>query len=89
MQSLAIIHEKFSLPTTGFKFYGDLYFYQITHLPCWVNTVDSKYNRSGFTCDQNSTENIIDLILTDYFSREGNGFYLYIIMSILNITKDY
>ncbi|KAJ0181969.1 hypothetical protein K1T71_002691 [Dendrolimus kikuchii] len=70
IQSLAVIHEKFTLPPTGLKFYGDLYIYQIAHLPCLVNNVDTKYNSSVFKYERDGTENIIDLMLSEYFNRE-------------------
>lgn len=70
MQSLVVINEKFILPPTGFNYYGDLYLYQIAHLPCLINYIDANYNNSLFKYSEECTESIVDLILSEYFSRE-------------------
>ncbi|XP_075992474.1 transmembrane protein 231 [Anticarsia gemmatalis] len=70
MQSLAVIHKDFAQPPSGFKYYGDLHFYQTSHLPCKHNLIDTRYNISSFDFKKNSHDSIIDFILQNYFMRE-------------------
>lgn len=71
MQSLGVINEKFTLPPSGLKFYGDIDMHQVSHLECLWNHLDTKYNTSLFEYPDNGTENTIDSILIKYYSQEG------------------
>ncbi|XP_026757163.2 transmembrane protein 231 [Galleria mellonella] len=70
MQTLAIINENFAVPPSGLKYYGDIELYQVSHLPCLRNIVDTKYNISLLNHSLDSNENIVDLILEKYINRE-------------------
>lgn len=71
MQSLAMISKDFVIPPSGFKYFGDLQFYQISHLACKHNIIHTKYNSSIFNYNKNSRDNAIDFIMENYFMREG------------------
>ncbi|XP_059060365.1 transmembrane protein 231-like [Achroia grisella] len=70
MQSLAVIHENFIVPPSGLKYYGDIELYQVSHLPCMRNMVDTKYNTSLLNHFLDTNENIVDFILEQYINRE-------------------
>ncbi|PZC77263.1 transmembrane protein 231 [Helicoverpa armigera] len=70
MQSLALVNKEFATPPSGFKYFGDLQFYQISHLPCKQNVIHTKYNNSLFNFDKSNNENALDYILENYFVRE-------------------
>ncbi|CAH0603026.1 unnamed protein product [Chrysodeixis includens] len=71
MQSLAVINREFMTPPSGFKYLGDLQFYQISHLPCKPNMINTKYNNSIlFTYAKAGHNNIVDSILDTYYMRE-------------------
>ncbi|XP_063839214.1 transmembrane protein 231 isoform X2 [Ostrinia nubilalis] len=70
MQSLAVIDNAFPVAPSGLKFYGDIELYQVSHLPCEPNIIHTKYNSSLFNHKNNNNDNVVDLILENYFSRE-------------------
>ncbi|XP_063376436.1 transmembrane protein 231-like isoform X2 [Cydia fagiglandana] len=71
MQGLAIITKEFSLPPSGFVYYGDLTLHQASHLPCHPNTIDTMYNTSLFGYLEKKDKDVVDAILEDYFIREA------------------
>lgn len=70
MKSLAVINKEFVLPPSSLIYYGDLQFYQTSHLPCKQNIIDTKYNNSSFDYIKNSRNNFVDSVLENYFLRE-------------------
>ncbi|KAJ2953742.1 hypothetical protein O0L34_g1368 [Tuta absoluta] len=71
MQSLAVINRNFAVPPSGLKYYGDIQFHQVVHLPCLRHHIDNKYNTSVFEyANDNYNENVVDFILENYFSRQ-------------------
>lgn len=71
MQSLSIIGSEFSHPSSAYRYYGDLKFYQISHLPCLRNHVDLRYNNSIMDFNGEINNNIVDYIMDEYFKRTG------------------
>ncbi|XP_013201233.2 transmembrane protein 231 [Amyelois transitella] len=70
MQSLAIVNEDFVVPSTGLKYFGDIEFYQITHLGCWRNVIQTIYNNSLLSYTKLNNNNLVDYILEIYFKRQ-------------------
>ncbi|KAL0849359.1 hypothetical protein ABMA28_013669 [Loxostege sticticalis] len=70
MQSLAVIDKAFNVAPSGFKLYGDVVLYQIAHLPCVPNVIDTKYNNSLLNYRNKIGDNVVDFILESYFHRE-------------------
>lgn len=71
MQSLAVIDKAFNVAPSGFKLYGDVVLYQVAHLPCVPNVIDTKYNNSLLNYRNKIGDNVVDFILESYFHREG------------------
>ncbi|XP_053602737.1 transmembrane protein 231 [Plodia interpunctella] len=69
MQSLVIISEEFAVPPKGLTYFGDMEFYQVTHLTCLRNVIDTTYNISLLSYSKDSNENIVDFILGNYYRR--------------------
>lgn len=69
MQSLGIIEREFAHPASGWKFYGDLMYNQVTQLPCIHNFIDVSYNKSILN-NIKAVHDIVDHILDEYFRRE-------------------
>ncbi|XP_068621351.1 transmembrane protein 231-like [Battus philenor] len=69
MQSLAIISKEFTISPSEFYYYGDLEFYQTSHLPCLRNVVDTRFNNSLFELTDENEDNIIDFIIKNYYKR--------------------
>ncbi|CAG4998449.1 unnamed protein product [Parnassius apollo] len=70
MQTLAVVDKEFTSPSSGLYYYGDLQFYQSSHLPCINNVIDTTYNTSLFTSPNEMQKDVIDFILEDYFRRK-------------------
>ncbi|KAI5632168.1 hypothetical protein NE865_15112 [Phthorimaea operculella] len=48
MQSLAVVNRNFPVPPSGLKYYGDIKFHQVAHLPCLRHHIDTK-SQNGHT----------------------------------------
>ncbi|CAB3230835.1 unnamed protein product [Arctia plantaginis] len=70
MESLAVINKDFVMSPSGFKYYGDLQFYQSSHLPCKQNLIDTRYNSAFLNFTKNKNGNKVDFLLGNYFMRE-------------------
>lgn len=77
MQSLAVINKELTIPPSAFKYYGDLQFYQTSHLPCKQNVIDIRYNSSSFDYVKPNYDNLIDFTLGNYFMRESKCNVMY------------
>ncbi|XP_041977736.1 transmembrane protein 231 [Aricia agestis] len=73
MHSLGIVSKEFAVPANEVNMYGDLQFYQSTHLSCLHNVIDAKYNVSLFEHQSPANnQNIIRNIYEDYVRREAS-----------------
>lgn len=73
MQSLAVIDKTFTIAPSAFNFFGDIELYQVAHLLCISNVLDTKYNSSLLNY-RNNYRNGVDHILENYVHRHGKLF---------------